>query len=50
MEKEKLTFSDILKKIIKFVLFFGIGILFIYLSIKEIPTNQGFSSMYIKFN
>ena len=36
MEKEKLTFSVVLKKIIKFVLFFGIGILFIYLSIKDL--------------
>ncbi len=40
MEKEKLTFSDILKKIIKFVLFFGIGILFIYLSIKDLSRDD----------
>ena len=36
MEKEKVTFSEVLRKIIKFVLFFGVGVLFIYLSIKDL--------------
>lgn len=36
MEKERMTVSGVIKKIIKFILFFGIGILFIYLSIKDL--------------
>ncbi|MCQ2285980.1 MAG: flippase-like domain-containing protein [Bacteroidales bacterium] len=36
MSTENNTFVTILKKIIKFILFFGVGVLFIYLSIKDL--------------
>src|SRR5574344_234945 len=40
MEKKQYPPSAILKKILKFILFFGVVILFIYLSIKDLTTED----------
>ena len=40
MEKKQYTPAAILKKILKFILFFGVGIFFIYLSIKDLTTED----------
>lgn len=40
MEKEKNTFGDIIKKIFKFILFFGIGAFFIWLSVRKLTPDD----------